>query len=133
MKQEMGVWIDHEKAFIVTVGEEGDTTRTIHSNYSKHKRPLPHERPRMAYGIGDRPNRQYNGHLNRFYDSVVRAVQTAGSLLILGPGEAKGEFKKRMKIKGVQDCTITLEAVDRMTERQIAAKTRNHFRSRAIS
>jgi hypothetical protein len=49
--------------------------------------------------------------------------------LIFGPGEAKTELKKEMeKSRELAAKKITLEAADKMTERQIAARVRQFFR-----
>ena len=49
------------------------------------------------------------------------------AILILGPGEAKGEFLKRIKSKKLRGVTVELETADKMTDRQIAAKVGQHF------
>jgi hypothetical protein len=55
------------------------------------------------------------------------AVHDAQSILIFGPGEAKGELKKRMESKGLKRHIVGVETVDEMTDPQIAAKVREHF------
>jgi hypothetical protein len=49
---------------------------------------------------------------------------------IFGPGEAKGELKKRLESKGFKGHILAVETVDKMTDRQIAAKVREHLRRR---
>ncbi len=44
----------------------------------------------------DRRQMALTGELNAYYDRVIAAVANLDALLILGPGEAKGEFKKRL-------------------------------------
>jgi hypothetical protein len=48
-------------------------------------------------------------------------------LLVLGPGEAKGEFVKRLRSKKLSGTAVEVETVDKMTDRQIAAKVVQHF------
>jgi len=67
------------------------------------------------------------GQLDRFYDEVISFIRDAASILILGPGEAKGELKKRMQSKGLHGRIIGVETVDKMTFPQIAAKVRQYF------
>jgi hypothetical protein len=57
----------------------------------------------------------------------VSYLRDADSILVLGPGEAKGEFVKRMKVglAGVQIDDI--ETADKMTHHQIVEKVREHF------
>ena len=47
--------------------------------------------------------------------------------LIFGPGEAKGELKKRLKKSKLDGRIARVETVDKMTDRQIAAKVREYF------
>ena len=49
------------------------------------------------------------------------------SILIFGPGEAKGELKKRLEGDKLGGRIVSIETVDKMTDRQIAAKVRQHF------
>ncbi len=58
---------------------------------------------------------------------LVSALQDAESILILGPGEAKGELKKRLESQKVSNRVITLETTDKLTDGQIAAQVRQHF------
>jgi hypothetical protein len=51
----------------------------------------------------------------------------AESILIFGPGEAKGELKERLERKNLGGSILGIETVDKMTDRQIAAKVRQYF------
>jgi hypothetical protein len=55
------------------------------------------------------------------------SIGGAESILIFGPGEAKGELKKRLQRRNLGGRIAVLETVDKMTDRQIAAKVRQHF------
>ena len=75
----------------------------------------------------DSRQRTFTGHLNIYYDAVIACIGDAESILILGPGEAKGELKKRLRVKNLGGRIAGVETVDKMTDRQIAAKVRQHF------
>ena len=75
----------------------------------------------------DHQDRRFIGHLDRYYDEVISAIHDAESILIFGPGEAKGELKKRIESKGLKGRTVAVETADEMTEPQIVAKVRQHF------
>ena len=73
-------------------------------------------------------SRMIKRQLRQYYQEVVRRVQDAHQILILGPGESKNEFKKEMqKSKEVMVKKISVETADKMTERQIAARVKNFF------
>lgn len=127
MKRQVGLWIDHRETVVVVIGDEGEETRRIESGMEKHVR--------FSGGSGsedgsaeDQRDRQFTGHLNRYYDEVFSYIRDAESILIFGPGEAKGELEKRLASKGLSGRIVGVETVDKMTDRQIAAKVRRHFR-----
>jgi hypothetical protein len=45
----------------------------------------------------DSRERGYTGHLANFYDEVVSCLRPAEPILLFGPGEAKGELRKRIE------------------------------------
>jgi len=65
--------------------------------------------------------------INVYYDAVIACIGDAESILIFGPGEAKGELTKRLKRSDLGGRIAGVETVDKMTDRQIAAKVRQHF------
>ena len=75
----------------------------------------------------DSHEREFTGHLNQYYDEVIEAIRGAESFLLFGPGEAKGELKKRLERDKLGEHIIAIETVDKMTNRQIAAKVREYF------
>ena len=70
---------------------------------------------------------KFMNQLNTFYDEVLVSLRDADSVLILGPGEAKGEFQKRLESKKFPAHVVELKTADRLTDPQIAARIREHF------
>jgi hypothetical protein len=131
MRTKVGLWIDHRKAIVVTVTDKGDETRLMISRVEKQLRrsgdsPLK-GRYEQQLVADDSQQRTFTGHLNSYYDAVIASIGSAESILIFGPGEAKGELKKRLQRKNLGGRIAVLETVDKMTDRQIAAKVRQHF------
>jgi hypothetical protein len=71
------------------------------------------------------------GELNAYYDRVIEAVADLDALLILGPGEAKGEFKNRLDQHKLSARVAGIETADKMTDPQLTAKVREHFNGTA--
>ena len=65
--------------------------------------------------------------LKNFFDEVIACVRDAEAILAVGPGEAKGEFVKRLKSKKHRGRIVELETTDKMTDRQLATKVGEHF------
>src|SRR5690242_21959716 len=93
----------------------------------KHVRYSEGNRPEEG-AADDRRDRQFTVHLNLCYDEVIAHFRDAESVLLFGPGEAKGELEKRLARKGLGGRVVGVETVDKMTAPQIAAKVRQHFR-----
>jgi len=132
MKTRVGLWIDHRKAIVVAVTDKGEAIRLMISKVEKQLRragdsPLKGRYESMHVPAEDSSQRSREGHLNIYYDAVIAAVRGAEAILIFGPGEAKGELKKRLVRNKLGQRIVGIETVDRMTDRQIAAKVREQF------
>jgi len=128
----VGLWIDHRKAIIVAVTDKGEEMGLIISKVEKQLRRSGDSPLKGPYESGQVPasdsrQKTFTGHLNIYYDAVIACIRDAESILIFGPGEAKGELKERLERNNLGGRIVGIEAVDRMTERQIAAKVRKYF------
>ena len=135
MRTGVGLWIDHRKAIVVAVTDKGQETGLIISKVEKHlsrsgDSPLRGAHDSRQVPADDSRQRTLTGRLNIYYDAVIACICGAESILIFGPGEAKGELQKRLKKNHLGGRIAGVEAVERMTERQIAAKVRQHFSGR---
>jgi len=126
VKKQIGLWIDHRKAVIVIVTDEGEELKKITSNMEKHVRFTGGTASEDG-STEDVRDRQFGNHLNSYYDEVIAVIRGADTLQIFGPGEAKGELEKRLEHKGLKPPIVAVEAVDKMTDRQISAKVREHL------
>jgi stalled ribosome rescue protein Dom34 len=102
MNTNVGLWIDHREAVIVIVSNQGVKTKTIASHVEKQPERLDGVRSTAPYEAqqdvaDDSQEREFTNSLHRFYDQVIECIGDAESVLILGPGEAKGELKKRIE------------------------------------
>ncbi|HME45220.1 MAG TPA: hypothetical protein VKF36_19160 [Syntrophorhabdales bacterium] len=132
MKTKVGLWIDHRKATVVTVTDKGEEIGLIISRVEKQPRrsgdsPLKGSYEPHHVQAQDSRQRALTGHLNIYYDAVIASIRDAEAILIFGPGEAKGELKERLEKHGLGGRIAGIETVDRMTDRQIAAKVRQYF------
>jgi uncharacterized NAD-dependent epimerase/dehydratase family protein len=124
MTIEVGIWIDHKKAVIATITDGAETMRQVTSTLESHSRfSARAERD----GAENQRDRRFDHHLDQYYDEVVERVRDAESILIVGPGEAKGELRERLTRQGLQARIVGVEAADKMTDRQIAALVRERF------
>lgn len=123
VKQEVGVWIDHKEAFVFFNGDdktEAQSSTEKHIRYSEHA-------SEGASPSEDQRERRHTNRLNQYYDDVIPFLSDATAILIFGPGEAKGEFKKRLESKGFGNRIVGCETVDNLTNNQMAAKVKTYF------
>jgi len=126
MKKQAGLWIDHRKAVIVIVTDLGEETKKITSHVKKHVR-FSGGTASQDGSTEDVRDRQFRNHLNSYYDAVVAVLRGADTIQIFGPGEAKGELKKRLEREGLKGHILAVETVDKMTDRQLSAIVRERL------
>jgi stalled ribosome rescue protein Dom34 len=122
--KKVGLWIDHKKAVIFSLSNEGAEIKKISSELEKHIRFSGGAEEESAE---DQRDRRFTGHLNNYYDEVISYIRNAESILIFGPGEAKSELKKRLENEKLHENIVGMETTDMMTDSQIVAKVRQRF------
>lgn len=135
MTRNVGLWIDHKQAYVILHEEE--KIQVIPSNLE----------PRV-HGGGTRIGGMYNqgldselGHndrhqhqLHEFYEKVIGVVREAEHIFVMGPGEAKHEFEKALqKHKDLRGRLLQVQAADKMTQKQMLARTRDYFTRELIA
>jgi hypothetical protein len=124
-----GVWIDHHKAVVVLFSDEREDIRQIMCDPVAPARSSGEALVKSSYTPNDfvaedKRERKAMIHLNKFYDEVIACLRDADAILVLGPGEAKGEFTKRMEGQKLKGRIAHVGTVDKMTDGEIAAHVR---------
>ena len=132
MAKVAGLWIDHRKALIVIATDKGEEVKLIVSAIEKQLRrsgdsPLKGSYESQAVPADNSRERKHTGELRIYYDAVVECIRNADSILIFGPGEAKGELKKRLTRDKLGNRIVQMETADKMTDRQVSAKVHEYF------
>jgi hypothetical protein len=127
-----GVWIDHHKAVVVLLTDDGQemlqilADRNVSARSPAGLRPQSSSVPNALVSEGKR-ERKVMIQLNEYYDDVISCVRDAQAILILGPGEAKGEFRRRIAHQKPRGHIAEMKTVDKLTDQQIADYVRQHF------
>jgi len=124
MKNELGLWIDHKEAVIAFVSKDHEEIKRVESDMESHSRFSGGASGTTEEDIRDR---RFANHLQKYYDEVIASIRDADSILIMGPGEAKNELKKRLEGVQLGGRIVGIETSDKMTDRQVAARVREHF------
>jgi hypothetical protein len=132
MAAKAGVWIDHQQAIVVLITDNGPKIKKVNSVAQQTVRSKGSSRAKKKYTPNDfiaedRQERKLASDRKKYYDEVLACIRGANSLLILGPGQAKGELSKQVTAKKLRGLAVEVETADRMSDRQIAAKVSEHF------
>lgn len=132
MATKAGVWIDHKQAIVVLITDKGQDIKKIAFDIGQPVRRASKSRTKNKFTPNDfvaegTLERKVEADRKSYYDDVIACIRGADSLLILGPGDAKGEFNKHIKAKKVRGVVVELETTDKMTDNQLAAKVKKHF------
>jgi len=128
MRKFVGVWIDHEKACLVALDEQGSPSAT-HLESGVEARIKPHGGKR---GIGGTPQNQIDGrrreHLHRYYQQVMNSLGSCEQVRLFGPGLARKELQSvMMEHHDLAQRLVGSEKVDSMTTSQFVALVQNAF------
>ena len=124
MSNNVGVWIDHRKAVIVSIAEGHVTTKTVESDVGPH----PHYAGSQDGGGEKKYEERHNLRLDQYYDDVIRQIGQPDALLLFGPGEAKRQLNDRLSpSKASSERIVAIETTDKLTDPQIVAKVKEHY------
>ena len=133
MEKLFGLWVDHEKAIIVSLMGESHKVIHVESDIEGRFRLKGGSRSNRPWGIQSATSEskrdfRYSKHLNIYFQHIIDLLKEAKQIYIFGPGEAKFEFKKRIEKNNMfLDKISDIETTDKLTEPQIIAKVKKYF------
>ena len=129
MKKRVGLWLDRNKAVIVSIADNIEGRRIITSdmeNYVLYSTVVP--------GDGSPENvrdRRFWNHLGEYYDKIIAHIRDATEIQIFGPEGAKFELQQHLESEGLAGHIVSIEEAGKLTDLQIATKVRKRFPSRS--
>ena len=130
MNRKVGLWLDYNKAVIVSITNGGEERRIITSDmehYVRYSSNVPGDGSEE-----DVRDRRFWNHLGEYYDKVIAQIGEAKSIQIFGPGEAKYELRKRLESKGMLENIVSIDDAGSLTDRQVAKRVRERFPARSL-
>lgn len=129
MKNNIGIWIDQEKALMVV-----DGTNDIVTVPSDLEKVFPTSGSHGTTGIGGKDyikdaslDRKLEKFRHVFYKELLKKVQGHDHVFIIGPGETKTEFANFLKENGAGDKVKKVLPADKLTPNQLVAKFSEMF------
>lgn len=125
MKKRVGLWLDRNKAVIVSIANNVEARSIITSDmehYELYSTVVP--------GDGSPENvrdRRFWNHLGEYYEKIMEQLRDAAEIQIFGPEVAKYELQKRLEAEGLADNIVSLENAESMSDLQILTRVQKRF------
>ena len=133
MFRKMGVWLDSEKAFLISITESGDYICKITSDVENRVR-FPGETKsfhRMG-GMLSNPEKVHTERkkhqLNDYFHKVMDNMKDADEIFLFGPSKTKEWLEKELNKNATMASKLCGTAnSDLITEKQMIARVKNFF------
>ncbi|WP_299001604.1 hypothetical protein [uncultured Tenacibaculum sp.] len=130
----VGVWLDKEKAFVITIENGTEDMKMIESNIETFR---IHGGSGTRFKGGPQDVVQDSKYLERekhqtkrYFSELAAEVDNADSLAIFGPAETFEKFKRELESshKELDAKVKAVKRVDSMTDNQVKALIRDFFK-----
>jgi len=134
MKQ-IGIWLDKEKAYIVSLENENETFQTVSSNI-EHYNIHGGSGTRLKGGPQDvvqdsKYLEREKQQLKQYFNAIAFHLTDANALVIFGPADTNVKFSKELSqnYKSLSEKIKDVKKVDSMSDNQVKALVRDFFKS----
>ena len=125
MHKRVGLWLDRNKAVIVSIANNIEARRIITSDmehYVLYSTIVPGD----GYPENIRDRRFWN-HLGEYYAKIVEHIRDATEIQIFGPEVAKYELEKHLENEGLAIHIVSIEDAEKMTDLEVGIKVQKRF------
>jgi stalled ribosome rescue protein Dom34 len=133
MKRQTGIWIDTQKAFIVTLDESGHATKTLLSQIETKER-IPGESKdftrfgKQYFSPEEKKEHKRKQEVRDFLKAILKEIKTSDEIVIFGPAGMKKEMEKFiLEDKSLKLSLNPVETADKMTENQMISWVKDYF------
>ena len=129
MTTDVGIWIDHARAHIITLRTNDEPRfETIESGVEGKRKSTGHVRmspsTQHASGSHNKDERWREAMLRRYFERVSREASAADRLYIFGPNGGRRDLEARFMELNPVAAILAVDAADHMTENQMVARVR---------
>lgn len=135
--KKIGIWLDKEKAHLVTIKNEDVGFKTITSEI-EFFHPKGGSRSKTRWGpqdvVQDSKYLEREKHqLKLYFKELAKTIEDAEAIAIFGPADTNAKFYKELdeNYKTLALKVKTVEKADSMTENQVKALVRNFFNKKS--
>lgn len=133
--KKIGIWIDKEKAHIVTLEKATEVFETILSEVENY-RPGGGSGTRFKGGpqdvVQDSKYLEREKHqLKTYFKDVITKIKDADAIAIFGPAETKDKLRKEISShhKAINQKIKAIRTEDSMTDNQLRALVRDFYKN----
>ncbi len=131
--KKIGIWLDKEKAHLVTLKNEDVRFNTIYSEI-EFFHPKGGARSKTRWGpqdvVQDSKYLEREKHqLRQYFKELAKTIEDAEAIAIFGPADTNAKFYKELNenFKPLASKVKTVQKADSMTENQVKAWVREYF------
>jgi hypothetical protein len=136
-KKYLGIWLDHSKARLIEVNENGTQVETLLSGYSKQMREKGEGATGTRLGNYRSGNDEYSTHhrkmemLSHYYKILRDRIKRYDETILFGPTTAKVElFDTLLKEKNSINVHVHKGDGARMTEKQMSDFVKDFYKKK---
>ena len=133
MEKKVGIWLDNEKAYIITLINGNEDVEKIESNVETRVRFRGETKSYSRLGgmfinPQKKKTKRKKHQLKEYFSNILSRTKDASGIYIFGPADAKTNLKKiYQKEKTFNNKLKKVEASNRLTENQMVARVKEVF------
>ncbi len=135
MKKQIGIWLNTEKAVLVSLlNGKQEEIQTIESKVESRPRYPGETKPNsgagtILSGLDRKVTNRKKQQMHDYFENIMHAItDDAGEIYIFGPSSAKIHFEKELKRHPYfASKHMELDKADKMTTAQMIARVKKHF------
>jgi hypothetical protein len=133
--KKIGVWLDKEKAYIISLHKEDESMIKIDSNIENYR---IHGGSGTRFKGGPQDVVQDSRYLERekhqtkrYFKEIIEHLKSADAIIILGPADIDKNLKKELNLfhKNIDEKVVLVKKVDSMTDNQLIALVKELFKT----
>ena len=129
MDKKVGLWLDRNKAVIISIANNIEARKIITSDMEHY---VLHTTVTPGDGSPEEVrDRRFWKHLGEYYDKIIEDIRDATEIQIFGPEEAKHELQKRLEGEGLAEYIVSVEDAGKLTNIEIVSKVQKRFPARS--
>lgn len=136
MKKQIGIWLNTDKAVLVSLSDGGESIHTIESQIESRER-FPGEGKNysrlgaMFVNPSKKLTERRKHQMHHYFDEILHNLEDASSIYLFGPSKTKNLLEKEIRNHhGFEHKMVEVENADRMTQNQLIARVKDHFKGR---